>query len=262
MNEAKQFLKLPYSGRQILEDYENHQNKNKLFKLINSNIKTQKTISSKSVRRATFRGLLRKYLNFDDSEMVKIEASKKDKQLYFNTINEGLARQRINTVDKELIKKIIVSDKINLLLMTSGLRIQELTENESKYVNNIIYFKINKKINSKFYKIYPIIEPSKWWKIYQVIKSELIGKISSSTVGEINKKLNEVIPENFYKRSSHINRAIYVKFYTKFLNSDNLTPPQLIKKILHHSGSNSSAHYQYINLADDVKKNVFNRFDI
>ena len=261
MNESKQFLKLSKSAKKILTDYEDDEDKAELFKSIKANVKSQKTIASKTVRRSTFRGLLRKWFNFTDKEMLKIESSKKEKQAYFDTKVYSISLQKINIVDSELIEKMMMSDIINLLLMTSGLRIQELTMNKSKFVDNIIYFKIDKKIVSEYYKIYPIIENSRWWTIYESMKQENVKRNVNAIIATVNRKLKPIIPSDFYKRSSHINRGIYVNFYIKFLNNDNLPPPQLTMKILNHGNTNSSAHYQYIQLADDVKSDIFDQYD-
>ena len=252
MNELKQFHKLPIASKAILTEYETNKDKNKLFDAVNANVATQKTVSSQSVRRSIFRGILRKHFKMTDGQMKKIEATSENKQEYFNTLKVGLNKQRVNEVNKSLLQKILSQDAINYLLITSGLRIQELIGNESKFENDKIYFKINKKITSDFYEIKPIINGKKWFKIYKLMKLNISDRPITSVVNGLNKRLKRIIPDDFYKRSSHINRAIFVAYSVKFRNPNNLTPPQVISKILRHNGIGSSTHYQYIKLADDV----------
>jgi hypothetical protein len=252
MNELKQFKKLSIAGKAILTEYEKDKNKTKLFDDINANVETQNTVSSKSVRRSIFRGILRNYFKLTDRQMNKIEATTETKQEYFDTSKVSLSKQRVGEVDKELLQKILSQDTINYLLITSGLRIQELLFNESKFEKGKIYFKINKKKTIKFYEIKPIINSKKWYNIYKLMKLNIINRPMVSIVNGLNKRLKKIIPIDFYKRSSHINRAIFVAYSVKFRNPDKLPAPQLISKILHHNNTNSSAHYQYIKLADDV----------
>jgi hypothetical protein len=252
MNDLKQFNKLPMSGRAILTEYEMHKDKNELFNAINANVATQKTVSSKSVRRAIFRGILRRHFKMADDQMKKIESTEESKHEYFNVLKSGFEKQRVNTIDKSLLQKISSQDIINYLLMTSGLRIRELIDNESKFENGKIYFKIDKKITSDFYEIKPIINGEKWYKTYQLMKLNISNRPITSVINGLNKRLKRVIPADFYKKSSHICRAIFAAYSIKFRNPDKLTSPQLITKILRHNVIGSSTHYQYIKLSDDV----------
>ena len=84
------------------------------------------------------------------------------------------------------------------------------------------------------------------------MKIQNMNKSTKSRIDYINKKLKKIIPDDFYKQSSHIARSAYVAYLNKFKETK-LTIPQLITKYLHHDGrSNSSIYYQHIKLADDV----------
>lgn len=252
MQQSKQFLKLPATGRQILTEFMADNDKHKLLKNILKNIDSQLTINSKFVRRSTFRGLLRKHFKLTNEQMKPIESNTTDKQLYHDTLQASVNSQHIDIINKELLQKLLNHNQIGYLLLTSGLRINELLSSESKIVDEKIFFKITKKQSAKFYMIDTIIKPDKWYQLYKIMKLSIAGRPATSVMNGLNKQLKKIIPTTFYKRSSHIYRAIYVKYKFKFQNQTNQPTPQTIRRLLHHENFGSSAHYDYIKLDDDV----------
>ena len=105
-----------------------------------------------------------------------------------------------------------------------------------------------------FYDIKIIGSIQRWNELYKKLKLDLGKTPSKSTIDKINLKLEDIIPSTFYKQSSHIGRAIYVRYLYKFKSGDieNWTLPRIISTFLHHDNTNASAYYQHVVLADDV----------
>ena len=244
MELSKQYLKLPQAARIGLRRLSGPP----LFKFINESINTQKTIKSQGVRRAIFRGLLRNYLNYTDDDLKPIEASDDFKQAYHESGIATLRSQHESKLTIEILKKIL-SYPLLYLLCTSGLRIDELLSNEYILSSRFIEIKLNKKKISKLYKIKILGPFFKWKRLFITIR-----KIHTPTINIINQYniiLKDIIPDSFYKRSTHICRGIYV-LLIKTLIEPSMTMPNLIEKYLHHESAMPSVHYQ--NLIFDVRR--------
>ena len=253
---SKQYKKIPNSGKAALNAFADDKNKNKLFDHINADINRQNTINSQAVRRSTYRGLLRKYFDMSNADMTPIEASEDAKQEYFEERNAALDNQTITVFNKKILNKLNTI-QIMKLLMTSGLRIGELLENEAriqkdKFGKDFIEFKLNKKGNDAFYKIYTLIPPDQWWRLYEQMKAVTANSNTQYIIININKQLKNILPENAYKKSTHVARAIYVAYIAKFVEPIK-TMPYVIKKYLNHANDKSSVHYQHVKLRGNVK---------
>lgn len=251
LSDHKQFNRLPLVARAILTTYENDNDKQKLFAAINENVETQKTVKSKQVRISMFRGLLRKHFGFKNSGMREIEVDDNAKQEYFDSIKIGLSKHHEDVVTEEMIKEIMSISPITSLMIRSGLRIGELLGNEMKTVKGVVQFKLNKKKKAKFYSVHILGDTKQWVKEFRAMKRSISDKNLYPISNTINIKLKEIIPPTFYKRSTHICRAIYVQYINKFKKS-NLTLPQLITKYLNHDNPSASIYYNHIKIADDA----------
>ena len=251
MQASKQFAKLPKAGQAIMTAYANDGNKSKLFSSIRANVLTQNTVKSTSVRRSIFRGLLRNHFDMSETDLSPIEATEEQKQAYFDSNNTGFARQTESTLNKALLKKLL-KVQILKLLITSGLRVSEILDNDSKIEDGIISFKLNKKVGSEWFTVHTVIPSKKWYIAYKRMKTSYAGKTSTGIVGGLNKMIKTIVPASFYKKSTHICRAIYIKYQYKHNNPNGLPMPQLIQKYLNHANAVSSIHYNYVKLDDDV----------
>ena len=251
MEKSKQWKKIPASGKKILTDFGIHKDKKILFERILLNIDTQKSVASKQVRRSVFRGLLRNYFKMTDAQMKPIETTDDQKKEYFAVLQTGFAKQHEDEISKELMIEIMGVSVVCELMIRSGLRIGELLSNPMKIIKGAVYFKLNKKKESKYHKIYIIGDQPDWIKRFRKMKRDFKDKKEVNITDMINKKLKLIIPETFYKRSSHICRAIFVQYINKF-KTGNETLPQLITKYLHHENPMASVYYQHVKLNDDV----------
>ena len=245
MELSKQFIKLSKTAKNILLEFKKDNNKKLLFKNIKENIKTQNTLKSKHTRQSTFRGLLRNYFNFTDEDMKEIDFTEQEKIDYYESNIKSIERQRMALITCDIINKMLKHD-ILYLLLTSGRRINEILENDIKYINNDIYIKLNKKKEKDFHKIYILGSTQKWINIYNNLKYNNDKQITN----KINIILKSILPNDFYKKSSHITRAIYIRYIYKYHNENNNTFPQIIQKYLHHDSINTSIFYQHINISD------------
>ena len=254
MEDLKQFKKLPAASQKILTDYAEDKNKDKLFEEINDNIDTQISISSRAVRRSIFRGLLRKHFKMSDRAMRSIDSTTAEKQEYHEKLQAGVNSQHVDVINKDLLQKLLKSSPIMFLLITSGLRIQELLSSEARFdtEKTEVHFKLTKKKKTKFYNIETIINEWKWYQMYEIMKIGIAEKVKASVIGVLNRQLKKIIPDTFYKRSSHISRAIYVKYNVEYNNALRQPAPMVIRRLLHHENFEGSAHYQYIKLDRDI----------
>ena len=251
MLSSKQFIKLPANGKAIMTAFARDSDKTKLFESINKNILTQKTINSSSVRRSVFRGLLRNHFGMSEVDLEPIEATVHQKQLYWDATHNNISRQHTDTVNKALILKLMRNRTVKLLL-TSGLRVTELLSNDSKFEDGDVVFRLNKKKGRGWYCITTLIPSAKWWSLYKKMKIDYNDSLPNAIVGAINKRIKDMVPVDFYKKSSHLCRAVYVKYLYKHRNPVKHTLPYLIMRNLHHENTMSASHYQYIELSADV----------
>lgn len=251
MNTSKQFKKLPKSGKEILTEFKRDKNKAVLFASIIENLETQKTLRSKQVRLSVFRGLLRKHFGMSNEDMKPIETTTEQKQAYHDAGNAGFKRQHEDTISEELIKSIMNVSPVCKLMIQSGLRVGELLDNPFRVVKGQPEFKLNKKRNAVYHPIHIMGNVKIWVDAYRATKRRFKGVDSKGIADRINIKLKLVIPEEFYKRSTHICRAIYAKYVNRF-KDDKLTLPQVISKYLNHDSPSASVYYNHVVLAKDV----------
>lgn len=254
MELSKQYLKLPQAARIALRKLIGDKNfiafnDKILFKFINESIDTQKTIKSKGVRRAIFRGLLRNHLNYTEDMMKPIEATDDFKQAYHDSGVATLRNQHESKLNLDILTKILFHPVLYLLCM-SGLRVDELLSNEYKFIGNTIQVKLNKKVSSEFYPIHIIGSFAKWKRNFIKIRKLIIKTPAINIVNKYNVILKDIIPTSFYKRSTHICRGIYILLIKNLIESE-MTMPNLIEKYLHHESATPSVHYQ--NLIFDKK---------
>ena len=147
MEDTRSFIKLPIRSRGILKTFQTEKDEVKLFKLINEDINSQKTISSKQVRRSQYRGILRNIFHMSDDDMKLIQSTEEQKQEYFDVSKNSIKRQKEHKVNLALFKQIMSISTICELMIRSGLRITELLENESR-INKTVRFRLNKKMSN------------------------------------------------------------------------------------------------------------------
>lgn len=251
MNESKQFKKLPKVGRDILTRFMKDNEKALLFGAIRENLETQNTLKSRHVRLSTFRGLLRNYFDMSDADMRPIENTAEQKQEYFDANTAGFEKQHENVVNEALIKKIMGVSSVCSLLVRSGLRIGELLENKFRVVKGQPLFMLNKKETADYHPVHILGDAKAWIDSLRAIRRTIKGKLTQGLADRLNIKLKAVIPKSFYKRSTHICRAIYISYINRFKEST-LTLPQVIKKYLNHDNVSASVHYNHIILDKDV----------
>jgi integrase len=248
MKTSKQYFKLPKAGRRILADFEKNGDRKALFNAINRQIETQNTLKSKQVRLSVFRGLLRKYFNMSNADMRPIETTPEQKQAYFESGVIGFQKQHEDKVSERLIRGIMNTSPICDLMVRSGLRIGELLDNEYRFIQGVPEFKLNKKRRSMFYPVYILGDTKEWNESFIRLRREFKGIDATKAISDkINIMLKKVIPATFYKRSTHICRAIYALYIHKFMGG-NMTLPQVIARFLNHESPTTSIYYQHITL--------------
>ena len=254
MESSKQFLRLPKASKAFLISYKKDRDMKKLFKSILTDIDTQNTISSRSVRRSTYRGLLRTVFKLSDDQMIPIEASNSEKQEYFDKSKVAIESQHEEIVNLALLKHIIAVSPVCELMVRSGLRISELLDNTAKFTKRTVKFKLNKKKTKEFHTIKIIGSLSDWEEKYRKLKIRFKDRSTKQIIDSVNLKLKKILPDGFYKRSSHLCRAIYIRYLYKFKSGADakFTFPQIISKYLHHDSVGASSYYQHIVLADNV----------
>ena len=245
MENSKQFGKLTIRGRKILYDYRRDGDRKVLFNSITADIETQNTLKSKQVRRSIFRGLLRKHFNMSNADMRAIEATDEQKQAYFDSGVLGFEKQHEDKISEAMIKGIMDTSPVCALMIRSGLRIGEILDNDYRVVAGQIEFLLNKKRRSMFYPVYIIGDSENWLKSFIEVRRNFANRNSKNISDRININLKDIIPFGFYKRSSHICRAIYARYIHKF-STDNLTLPQTISRYLNHESATTSIYYQHI----------------
>lgn len=249
-NSSKSYVKLSKAARKILDDFNEKNNKKKLFDAIIANVATQKTIGSKHTRLSVFRGLLRKYFNMSDEDMKPIDRTDDEKQAYFESNRRGFNNQHEDIVSYDLFKNII-EDPICYLMVTSGRRIGELLDNEVQFNDGKVYIKLNKKKDcDTLYPIHILGSLAKWKAMYHALVANK-KRSSIVVINEVNTRLRMLLPISFYKTSSHICRAIYIRYIYMFKTGKS-TLPQIINKYLHHESPAASIYYNHVILADDV----------
>ena len=216
---SKSFLKLSKSARNIIDNYyhnEEKTNKEELFEAIIANVATQKTIGSKHTRLSIFRGLLRNYFNMSDEDMKPIDRSDQQKQEYFEHNRRSFNNQHEDIITHSLFKEII-KDPICYLMVTCGRRIGELLDNDVRFNNGTVFMKLNKKKDADvLYPIHILGCLEKWKAIYHNCIVLNKKRPSIVVINEVNTRLKMLLPISFYKRSSHICRAIYIRYIYKF----------------------------------------------
>lgn len=254
METSKAFARLPKASKAILIAFKTDRDLIRLFAAMVADINTQNTISSRSVRRSAYRGIMRNVFKLSNEQMKPIEASAAEKQEYFDKSNVSIKAQHEEAVDVSLFKKIMAVSTVCELMIRSGLRISEVLDNTPKFTKTKVKFRLNKKIGTEFHDIKIIGSVPDWIEKYTKMKAEFKGKSSKQIMDSVNLKLKKILPVHFYKRSSHICRAIYIRYLYKFKSGDiaKWTFPQVIAKFLHHENINASSYYQHIILADDV----------
>lgn len=250
----KGYKKLPKSSKKVLNDFLEHKDNNKLFEDILVNVDTQKTIKSRQVRLSVFRGILKRVFDMGTKEMKPIEPSVEQKEEYFQSNVQGFKKQKEETITKEMMEDI-KDIPLFFLLMTSGRRIDEIITNDVVFENDVIKVKLNKKKKDVFYPIKTLICPKKWYEMYLQTTNELADKYKNkdTIINNFNKKMRGIIPQGFYKRSSHICRAIYVRYIYQFLREGGETLANVIHTHLNHDTLKSVGYYQHVILNDDLK---------
>jgi len=251
MNTSKQFKKLPNNGKVILTAFQRNRDKAVLFASIIGHLETQKTLRSKQVRLSMFRGLLRNYFGLSEDDMKPIETTTEQKQAYHDAGRAGFDRQHKDTISEALIMKIMGVSNICKLLIQSGLRVGELFDNEFRVVKGRPEFKLNKKKDSVYHHVHIMGNVKIWIDAFRAIRREYKGMDTKGVGDRLNVKLKLVIPDTFYKRSTHICRAIYANYVNKFVET-RMTLPQVISKYLNHDSLTSSVYYNHIVLDNDV----------
>ena len=111
--------------------------------------------------------------------------------------------------------------------------------------------KLNKKQNdNSLYPIHTLINPFEFYKRLMTFRY-YNQKKTNQWNSILNPQLKKIIPEDFYKRSTHICRGIYAHYMYKF-DEKKRTMPNIIETYLHDK--TSTEHYQYIQFDSSVYK--------
>ena len=261
MQESRQFMKLPKVAQFALTTYLRDTNKSKLFTFIQKNVDSQGTVKSKSVRLSMFRGLLRKYGRMDNADMKAIESTTEQKQAYFESNKTSFDKQKESTVTVSIFDELLNLNPLMYLLITSGLRVSELLTNPYKIVDGDFEITLNKKKESSYHKIRLLIPTAKWISLFQKVRKnneDKEPKLMLSVINNLNQRLKGIIPKEFYKKSTHIARAIYIRLVKLTMEPD-MTIPQLIMKYLNHDKPASSVHYQHVLLDSKLTVDIVKR---
>ena len=197
---------------------------------------------------------MRTVFKLTDEQMTPIEATKEEKQEYFDLSKKTIDAQHEEVVDLAMLKAIIAVSPLCDLMVRSGLRISEVLDNKAKFTKKKVMFRLNKKAGNDFYEVHIIGSVGDWIKKYHAMKEAYKDRTSKQITDSVNIKLKKILPVDFYKRSSHICRAIYIRYLYKFRTADcaKWTFPQIISKFLHHDNPTAAVYYQHIILSDDV----------
>ena len=109
MEQTRQFTKLPMIAKEFILEFQNDNDKTKLFDNIKKNIETQKTVKSKHTRQSTFRGILKKWFDFKVKDLKPIDFTKDEKQQYYDSNQKSFDLQCENIIDLELFEKLLLS---------------------------------------------------------------------------------------------------------------------------------------------------------
>jgi len=249
---SSQYLRLTKPDQKIFKDFDEDKNREKLFKSLRESLKKQKNFACMHTRQSTYRGLLRKQFGFSNEDLKPIDFTDEQRQKYYELTQRGFDRQTEDVVTLDMIKRLVSVDDILYLMITSGRRISEILKNRVIFwKNGEVLIELNKKKKIQFHSIRILGSVEKWKEIYSRLDTT---KNLSQLNTHINKMLKVVFPGNFYKRSSHICRAIYARYLYDF-KTTNETLPQIIKKYLNHESAKDSVYYNHVLLAPDVPKN-------
>ena len=216
----------------------------------------------------------------NDPEYVKIINStelydKVIKQSDKNRENKGVIDVDMAVVEKILKLKCdkkldVVSgtyeiDKYSLyiyLLFTSGLRTNEITENEFSIVGDtqIKAKRISKQDNSGDNIINLLISSTEWITLFNSLQRQIkINEIyKSSTIGTgIKRKLVNIHPD----LHAHALRKLYLSYHQQIKKTDADKLPSInTKKLLNHSNENASVYYNgAVKITGEIKDIIDNR---
>lgn len=252
MEENKQFNKLPNAGKAIMLKFQKTGDRTGLFKDINENVATQNTSCSKVVRTAQYVGLLKKLFAMTDADLVPIQITDNEYQKYNKKLaNNFDENQHESIVNMTLFNSLLNINDLSYLLLTSGRRINEILKSnvifdDDKKAVRIVLSKKLKEVPTDIYLIAPY---DQWKDTYMRL---ITGTDISNAAVYLNNRLKFVIPDNFYKRSSHLLRAIYCRYIHSFRNPEKKTLPQIIGRYLNHDTFSSAAHYQHVVFDDSM----------
>jgi hypothetical protein len=258
-NSSREYNNLPKIAKAYIDDYYNDRNLNKLIDNIFINLKTQKTIKSKFVRKNIFKTLLTRYFNLTKKEIHKLIPTEEETIEYHNTINTSFKERKPLLITNNLLSDFLQVEEFYLMI-SSGCRFSELFGKDNLQIkDNKIYIKILKKRGGKVEIIEPkLITPQyNFIKVYNSISNDISNiRKYNRIIKRIMKKNNysdDIINNPNYKTSTHLMRNIYSDLVYKFYNTDNKIKPNIIKDRLHHSNFSSSQHYNNVKFSDDFK---------
>jgi len=267
LSDRKQFIKLPNNLKKTFTDLEAKQiDLEDVFRVFLNHIDTQKTIKSKSVLRSTLRGILRVHFNLTNEELKPIEASDQEKQDYHDSNKVSLEVQYMCNVSAKIITDMM-KDPILSLLLYSGRRIGELLSNEYEIRDGDFYILLNKTnggLNSDaigFHKIFLLCPTEMFKERLIALRGSYIDRTEKYVVNLVNVAIKNILPNDFYKKSSHITRSIYARYIFQFMNPDKHPLPYIVTKYLNHGSNMASIFYQHITLDQDVEPLIFKTED-
>ena len=216
----------------------------------------------------------------NDPEYVKIINStelydKVIKQTDKNRENTDVIDVDMSVIDKLLKLKCdkkldVVSGKYEIdkyslyiyLLFTSGLRTNEITENEFSIVGDtqIKAKRISKQDNSGDNIINLLISSTEWITLFNSLQRQIkINEIyKSSTIGTgIKRKLVNIHPD----LHAHALRKLYLSYHQQIKKTDADKLPSInTKKLLNHSNENASVYYNgAVKITGEIKDIIDNR---
>ena len=249
MESTTQFKKLPRLARELLLKFRRDANITQLFVDIKANVDTQTTHGSKIVRTAQFIGILKRHFDFSEKDVAPIQISKDDYDQYNKKLKKNFeTKQHESVIDLELFNAILGVNDLSFLLLTSGARVNEILQKVVDFKDDNVFIELSKKrndtIETKMHKVLLLCPLDEWRTRYELLKA---GNLTNEA-SYLNRMLKNIIPKEFYKKSSHLLRSVYCRFVYEFLNPKNRTLSQIITKYLGHDTTNSAAHYQHVTL--------------
>jgi hypothetical protein len=252
MESTTAFSKINASSKKALLKFQSNGNKRELFKSVRSEVAKRGTGASRHNLQSVFRGILRNHFGLSNDDMSPIAFTEEEKKEYHAvTTSQGMNRQT-DVIDAATLDALLNHSAATYLLVTSGLRVNELFGGVDVRADGV-YARISKKQGETVAKIGILGSLDKWKELYAGLDKS--GNITSKT-NEINVGLKKILPGSVHKQSGHLLRGVYARYIDTFRSAkdvgDNITSAGVIARGLHHDNIKSAAYYDNVRFARDV----------